>query len=70
MRGGEGEELGWGGSDGHLQSFPNGPVLQELKWFSRGCAIRPTASLNDRAPLLIDLDGQHVMNLFRLPKAE
>jgi hypothetical protein len=44
--------------------------LQEPKWLSGSRTIRPTASLNDSAPLQINLDGQHVVNLFTLPEPE
>jgi hypothetical protein len=44
--------------------------LQEPKWLSGSRAIRPTASLNDSAPLRIDLDGQHVVSLFTPQESE
>jgi hypothetical protein len=44
--------------------------LQEPKWLSESRTIRPAASLNDSAPLRIDLDRQHMVNLFTPPEPE
>jgi hypothetical protein len=48
----------------HLDPLSSGPVLQEAKRLSGSRTIRPTTSLNYGAPLRIDLNGQHVANLF------
>jgi hypothetical protein len=44
--------------------------LQEPKWLSGSRSIRQTASLDDSAPLRIDFNGQHVVNLFALSEPE
>jgi hypothetical protein len=42
--------------------------LQEPKWLSGSRTIRPTAILNDSTSLRIDLDSQHVVNVFTPPE--
>jgi len=57
-------------SDCHLQPLSIGPILQKPKWLSGSYTIRPAASLNNGAPLRIDLDRQHMVNLFTPPGPE